>query len=48
VVEAVGSDVEYVRPGDHVITCLSMWCGNCIRGRPNLCSHEGLTRLETD
>jgi S-(hydroxymethyl)glutathione dehydrogenase/alcohol dehydrogenase len=51
VVEAVGSAVEYVRPGDHVITCISMWCGNCrncIRGRPSLCSQEGLTRLETD
>ena len=27
VVEAVGSDVTYVKPGDHVITCLSAFCG---------------------
>lgn len=40
VVEAVGSEVEYVKPGDHVITCLSVFCGhckNCTTGRPNLC-----------
>jgi S-(hydroxymethyl)glutathione dehydrogenase/alcohol dehydrogenase len=29
VVEAVGEDVSYVRPGDHVITCLSVFCGHC-------------------
>ena len=29
VVEAVGSDVHYVKPGDHVITCLSVFCGHC-------------------
>ncbi|MED5542164.1 MAG: alcohol dehydrogenase catalytic domain-containing protein, partial [Actinomycetota bacterium] len=36
VVEAVGSDVSYVQPGDHVITCLSVFCGHCsycIEGR---------------
>ena len=27
VVEAVGEDVHYVEPGDHVITCLSAFCG---------------------
>ena len=46
-IEAVGSDVTYVRPGDHVITCVSMSCGNCrncYRGRPHLCAHEGLVR----
>ena len=40
VVEAVGSDVSYVRPGDHVVTCLSMFCGTCelcLSGRPYLC-----------
>ena len=30
VVEAVGSAVTYVEPGDHVITCLSVFCGECI------------------
>ena len=29
VVEQVGSDVTYVEPGDHVITCLSVFCGHC-------------------
>ena len=29
VVEAVGEDVTYVKPGDHVITCLSVFCGEC-------------------
>ncbi|HKK29256.1 MAG TPA: Zn-dependent alcohol dehydrogenase [Alphaproteobacteria bacterium] len=40
VVEQVGSEVSYVEPGDHVITCLSVFCGtckNCTTGRPNLC-----------
>lgn len=39
-VEAVGADVEYVRPGDHVVACLSMPCGRCelcSEGRPHLC-----------
>src|SRR5205085_2301586 len=29
VVEAVGDQVTYVKPGDHVITCLSVFCGGC-------------------
>jgi len=29
VVEEVGSQVSYVKPGDHVITCLSVFCGHC-------------------
>ncbi|MDP6708029.1 MAG: Zn-dependent alcohol dehydrogenase [Alphaproteobacteria bacterium] len=40
IVEAVGSEVTYVQPGDHVVTCLSVFCGtceNCTTGRPNLC-----------
>ncbi len=40
VVSAVGSDVHYVEPGDHVITCLSAFCGTCeecISGRLSLC-----------
>ena len=51
VVEAVGSDVRYVSPGDHVITCVSMACGDCrqcFRGKPHLCSHEGLVRGPED
>ena len=40
VVEAVGDQVTYVQPGDHVITCLSVFCGhceNCLSGRPSIC-----------
>lgn len=40
VVEAVGEDVHYVKPGDHVITCLSTFCGECefcLTGRMSLC-----------
>lgn len=40
VVEAVGDDVTYVQPGDHVITCISGFCGSCaycMRGKPHLC-----------
>ncbi|HEY1707158.1 MAG TPA: Zn-dependent alcohol dehydrogenase [Rhizomicrobium sp.] len=29
IVEAVGSEVRTVAPGDHVITCLSAFCGHC-------------------
>ncbi|MEW6642671.1 MAG: Zn-dependent alcohol dehydrogenase [Pseudomonadota bacterium] len=42
VVEQVGSDVTYVQPGDHVVTCLSVFCGtcdNCTTGRTVLCSN---------
>ena len=40
IVEAVGSEVSYVKPGDHVITCLSVFCGtceHCTSGHPALC-----------
>ncbi len=45
VVEAVGSQVTYLKPGDHVISCISGFCGTCafcLSGRPNLCDHDGL------
>jgi S-(hydroxymethyl)glutathione dehydrogenase/alcohol dehydrogenase len=41
IVQEVGSEVKYVQPGDHVITCLSVFCGHCkycISGRPALCA----------
>ena len=47
VVEAVGSDVTYVKPGDHVITCLSAFCGHCehcLTGRMSLCQEPELQR----
>ena len=40
IVERVGPDVSYVQPGDRVIACLSIFCGECERcliGRPNIC-----------
>ncbi|HEX7969912.1 MAG TPA: Zn-dependent alcohol dehydrogenase [Stellaceae bacterium] len=40
VVEAVGEDVTYVKPSDHVVTCLSVFCGyceQCLSGHPSLC-----------
>ncbi|HEX3417211.1 MAG TPA: Zn-dependent alcohol dehydrogenase [Stellaceae bacterium] len=42
IVEAVGDSVTYVKPGDHVITCLSVFCGTCpqcVTGHPNLCEN---------
>ena len=47
VVEAVGEDVTYVKPGDHVITCLSVFCGTCeycLSGRPALCQSPEVQR----
>ncbi len=40
VVEAVGAGVVDFAPGDHVIGCLTSWCGVCkfcTNGRPYLC-----------
>lgn len=40
VVEAVGTDVRSVVDGDHVVTCLSLYCGRCeycLTGRMALC-----------
>ncbi|MBW6523354.1 Zn-dependent alcohol dehydrogenase [Sphingomonas sp. RHCKR47] len=40
IVEAVGEEVRTVKPGDHVVTCLSAFCGHCefcITGRMYLC-----------
>src|SRR5215211_825258 len=37
VVEAVGEDVTHVQLGDHVIGCVSIFCGHCeycLSGRP--------------
>ncbi len=51
VVEAVGADVHYVQPGDHVITCLSVFCGHCehcLTGRMNLCEEPETRRLPSE
>jgi len=50
IVEHVGSEVRHVAVGDHVIGCLSMFCGTCeycIGGRPYLCEDE-TTRRRAD
>ena len=47
IVEAVGSDVRYVKTGDHVITCLSAFCGHCehcLTGHMSLCQEPELQR----
>ena len=46
VVQAVGDDVSYVQPGDHVIACLSIFCGHCkhcLTGYPNRCQNLSAT-----
>jgi S-(hydroxymethyl)glutathione dehydrogenase/alcohol dehydrogenase len=43
VVEAVGEGVTDFAPGDHVIGCLTSWCGVCrfcTEGRPYLCPSQ--------
>ena len=51
VVEEVGSAVRYVRPGDHVITCLSVFCGHCeycLTGHMSLCQEPEVRRGAED
>jgi S-(hydroxymethyl)glutathione dehydrogenase / alcohol dehydrogenase len=47
IVEAVGSEVREFRLGDHVIGCLSVFCGHCeycLGGRPNVCGGAATVR----
>ncbi len=47
IIEEVGKQVTYVKPGDHVICCLSVFCGNCeqcMSGHPNRCSNKAATQ----
>src|SRR6202161_1827582 len=49
VVEAVGPEVTSVRVGDHVVACLSGFCGTCaqcLSGHPNVCSNSIVARKE--
>ncbi len=51
IVEQVGSDVRYVKKGDHVITCLSAFCGECrycLTGRMSLCQSPDVQRAPGD
>ncbi|MCL6545356.1 MAG: alcohol dehydrogenase catalytic domain-containing protein, partial [Bryobacteraceae bacterium] len=50
IVEAVGDQVTTFKPGDHVIACLSVFCGECdycLTGRTHLCSTRPM-RAKTD
>ena len=45
--EQVGEQVTYVQPGDHVITCLSVFCGHCeycLTGHMSLCQEPEVRR----
>jgi S-(hydroxymethyl)glutathione dehydrogenase/alcohol dehydrogenase len=47
IVEQVGSDVRSVKVGDHVITCLSAFCGHCeycLTGHMSLCESNETRR----
>ncbi len=51
VVESVGDQVTYVKPGDHVIACLSVFCGkceSCLTGHPNRCRSGEVRRGSAD
>lgn len=51
VVTAVGSEVRTVKPGDHVVTCLSAFCGHCefcVTGRMALCLGGDTRRQKSD
>ena len=50
VVERVGAEVTTVKPGDHIVACLSGFCGSCpqcLSGHPNLCTGGIVTRPES-
>ena len=51
IVEQVGSEVRTVKPGDHVITCLSAFCGHCehcLTGHMSLCVSPDTKRGQDD
>ena len=51
IVQAVGDDVTYVKPGDHVVACLSIFCGQCAQclgGHPNRCANPKATSRAKD
>ena len=51
VVEAVGPGVRAFAPGDHVVACLSAFCGhcaNCVSGRTFQCFTDEFARGEAE
>ena len=51
VVEKVGKAVTYLKAGDHVISCPSVFCGyceECMSGHPNRCNNRQATQRPKD
>jgi S-(hydroxymethyl)glutathione dehydrogenase / alcohol dehydrogenase len=51
IVEKVGKAVTYLKAGDHVISCPSVFCGycdECMSGHPNRCSNRRATQRPRD
>ncbi len=51
IVEETGTDVRYVRPGDHIVGCSVAHCGTCdycVIGRPVLCANNDANRPISD
>lgn len=52
IVRAVGKGVTYLLPGDHVIGCLSAFCGcchMCLSGHPSICEDQAsINRLVSE
>jgi S-(hydroxymethyl)glutathione dehydrogenase / alcohol dehydrogenase len=49
VVEAVGEGIRHLRPGDHVVACLSVYCGHCtqcLTGNSYRCFTDEFLRAE--
>ncbi len=48
VVEAVGDGVTHVKPGDHVVSCLSVFCGHCefcVGGHLSICNNTAVKMM---
>ncbi len=51
IVQAIGDGVDYVKPGDHVVACLSIFCGQCpqcLSGHPSRCANPKATSRAKD
>lgn len=49
IVQSIGPDVRDISVGDHVVTCLVMGCGECLRciaGEPTACFNPGVTKRD--
>ena len=51
IVRVVGAGVSYLKPGDHVIGCLSAFCGcchMCLSGHPSICEDQDAINRDPD